>query len=279
MPGATVTKLPPKPKGPAIVLVTPEMAMGLLERNELNRPLDHNHVQRIARQIADNRWQFNGDTIKIAETNDVLDGQHRLWAIVEAKRAVESVIIYGIKREAFATIDTLRKPRSGADIIALSGTTRHRNVIATSLTWMLRWQRGVLENYKAPQNRIENSDVEAAFKAHPAIARAVGRMMPLRRLANVGIMAFVYYVAYNHNDVIAERLANTLIDPSGVGVDDPIFRLRCYFVADAPQRREALTTIALSFKALNAAKAGREIQRLKWASQGRMAEEFPKLSI
>ena len=47
----------------------------------------------------------------------ILDGQHRLWAVIESKTPVETIIIRGIAREAFATIDTVRAPRSGGDII------------------------------------------------------------------------------------------------------------------------------------------------------------------
>ncbi len=98
---------------PKIITLTPEMAMSLLEANQNNRPLNHQHVDRIANQITKGKWKFNGDTIKLATNRDVLDGQHRLWAVVEAKQPIETAIIYDIEPEAFATIDTLRKPRSG----------------------------------------------------------------------------------------------------------------------------------------------------------------------
>src|SRR5262245_875204 len=84
---------------PQKTLVTPELATRLLEANGDNRPLTQSHVERIARQIRQGKWQFNGDTIKIASNEDVLDGQHRLWAIIEAQTAVESLIVYGIDRK------------------------------------------------------------------------------------------------------------------------------------------------------------------------------------
>src|SRR5215471_7565954 len=94
------------------IILSPERAAELLEHNSYNRPLSQPHVERIARQIRDGKWKFNGDTIKISTNGDVLDGQHRLWAVLEAKKAIETVIVYGIERDAFATIDTIRKHRS-----------------------------------------------------------------------------------------------------------------------------------------------------------------------
>lgn len=283
---ATVAKLPRKAKTPLpsqdalqIVTVTPEMAVQILERNELNRPLNDQHVHRIARQITEGKWKFNGDTIKISSDHSVVDGQHRLWAIIEAKQAVDTIIVTGIERDAFATIDTLRKPRSGSDVIALAGTLKYRNMIAAALGWLIRYQRGVLQTYNQPQNKVENSDIEAAFKEHPGIVRAVERCMPLRGLANPGIVAFAYYVALDRNGLLAEKLVDTLIDPAGVSINDPLFRLRSYFTSDHHKRKEAVMSIALMFKALNAARAGRKVSALSWKNQGRNPEAFPKLEV
>lgn len=288
MPGATVTKMPRKPspeavaalvEGLKIITITPEKAMQLLERNNINRPLNDQHVKRIARQITDGKWRFNGDTIKIATTNDVLDGQHRLWAIIEAKTPVDTIIVEGIEREAFATIDTLRKPRSFADIVALNGTSRHRNYIASALTWLIRWQSGVIETYKAPENRVENSDIETAFAQNPGIVRAVEECHKARGIGSTAIIAFLYYVIFNRNEKLAERMIDTLADPAGIGVNDPFFRFRAYLAADHRRPKDALTTIALGIKAANAAYENKKIQTLSWKSQGKSPEAFPTLDI
>lgn len=279
MPGATVTKLPRNSETPQIIVITPEMAVNLLEHNTLNRPLNDQHVQRIARQIVDDKWRFNGDTIKIADTNDVLDGQHRLWAVIEAKKPIETIIVRGIARDAFATIDTLRKPRSFADIVALNGSPRHRNYIASALTWLIRWQNGVIETYKAPQNRVENSDIEKAFAENPGIIRAVEEAHKARGVGSTAILAFLYYIILNRNEQLAERMIDTLADPAGIGVNDPFFRFRGYLTADHKRAKDALMTIALGIKAANAAREGRKIQTLSWKSQGKSPEEFPRLAI
>jgi hypothetical protein len=264
-------------EAPQIVMVTPELAVSLLEANQNNRPLNHQHVDRIASEITGGRWKFNGDTIKLATNRDIVDGQHRLWAIIEAKQPVESVIIYDIDPDAFSTIDTLRKPRSGADILAIHGVTHHRVVISTALQWLTRWQRKCLENYRAPVNRVENSDVERAFKDNPGIRRAAERASKLRGLTSVGIIAFFYFILTNRNPDLAERMLHTLENPAGVSVNDPFFRLRAYLTQN--QHKDPLMTIALMIKAANAAHEGREMRLLKWTNQGNNAEPFPKLSV
>lgn len=265
-------------RNPRIEIVTPERAAQLLDHNKENRPLSQQHVNRIASQIVTGKWQFNGDTIKISEDGDVLDGQHRLWAIMEAKMPVETVIIFGIKREAFATIDTISKARGGADILALNGVTRHRKTLSGALAWLIRWNRKCLEDYKAPQFRVENSDIEMAYRENPGILRAADRAAPLRLIANPSILAFLFYIFTNRNCEIAERMMTTLENPAGVGVNDPFFRLRAYFLADR-EKRDPIVTIALAIKAVNAAARGEKMQVLRWQNQGKSPEDFPKLDI
>jgi len=127
-----VAKLHPEPDEIERVKITPKMAMDLLEHNTLNRPLSDGHVKRLAQQIIDGKWKYNGDTIKVSKDGAILDGQHRLWAVIEAKRPIETVIIRGIARDAFATIDTTRRLRSGGDVLALNGVTTYRTQAATA---------------------------------------------------------------------------------------------------------------------------------------------------
>lgn len=276
---ANITKFPAKKDRLQTITLTPELAMQLLERNGLNRPLNEQHVSRIARQIKGGKWRFNGDSIKVADTEDILDGQHRLWAVIESKQAVETVIVYGIEREAFSTIDTLRKPRSGSDVLALVGAHTHRPTIAQAIVWLLRWKRGTLLEFKSPKNRIENSDIEEGYAQNGGIVQAAHRVANLRRLANTSLMAFLYYVIVNRNPELAERMIKTLEYPSAVGINDPFFCLRAYFLSDHQKSKLPLVTIALTIKAANAAHKGQLVKVLNWRNQGDRPEPFPELNI
>lgn len=261
------------------VLLTPEMAFDLLNHNQQNRPLKDRHVNRIAAQITAGKWKFNGDTIKISDTGDVLDGQHRLFAVIEAKMAIETVIIRGVARDAFATIDTIRAVRSGADVLAINGASRYRPTISSALMWLIRWQRGWLPRFGDPRHKVENSDIEAAWEAHADMERSVERSMQLRGLGNPAVFAFAYYVMSNQNEAIADRMMETLADPAGVPIDDPFYALRVWLLSDNRKRREALDCIAIIFKAANAAAKGKRVKVLSWKQTGQSAESFPALAI
>jgi hypothetical protein len=262
------------------VTITPEMASALLEHNKMNRPMRDPHVKRIAAQIADGKWRYNGDTIKLSDREDVLDGQHRLWAVIESNRPIDTIIVRGIAREAFSTMDAIRQARSGGDTIARLGHSASRNEIATALTWMLRWQRNTMLTFRDPRNRIENSDIEGAFDQHPNIVEAVLRCRHFRHLINVGVLAFAYYILTNRDHVLADRMLNTIENPTAIAMDDPFFRLRSFLTEErGVKRREPLVVIAYIFKAANAARAGKKIKGLFWSTQGKNAESFPTLNF
>lgn len=263
------------------VLLTVPLATELLENNTSNRPVTDGHVRHITSQIEHDHWIFNGETIKIDTNGVMLDGQHRCWAVIESSIPVPTLIVRGLPPAAFKTIDTIRKSRSGADTLSVGHKDglRYRNIIASALTWLLRWQRGALPDYQQPRFRIENADIEQADRDHPQMAAAVERCMGVRRLVTPSVIAFLYYVVSNQNPTLAERFIETLLDPTKAPLNDPIFRLRNYFTQDHHKKKQSAMVIALSIKALNAAAAGKTIASLAWKSQGERPEPFPKLSI
>ena len=260
------------------VTVTPDMAVEIMELNKINRPLRWETVNRIARQISAGKWRYNGETIKITHTLDVLDGQHRLWAIIEAKRAVETLVAFGIDREAFETIDTLRANRTLGDTIALEGQLQYRTAIGQALAWLVRYERGTLEKFRAPANRVENADVKEAFRNNPNIIHAVQQGGKIKKLVNIAVAGFFYYILANQNTELADQFISVLRDPSKTRVSHPFYLLRHYLQSERTHK-EPVRTIALMIKAANAAYAGRELTVLEWRPQGRNPEKFPVLAV
>jgi hypothetical protein len=263
---------PPMPAAEKIRL-TPALATKLLEANSANRPLSDAHVNRIAAQIRGGKWRFNGDTIKIGVDGSVLDGQHRLWAVIEADTPVETFLATGIERGSFATIDAVRRLRTRTDVLALAGTGSYRRSIATALFWLLHWERGTIANYRDPKARVENSDVETAFGEHPGMAASVERATRSRDVANPGLLGVLYYVLAKRSPELGERMMSAMEDPTSLGVTDPFFRMRAVYLM---RRGDAAWTIAIGIKAANAAARGQKVKDLRFSGK---SEKFPELEL
>ncbi len=265
-----------------VEVITPQIATEILESSEdfINRPVSPIHVRRLTNQIDQDNWKENGTTICFDQNGKCVQGQHRLWAIVESGKAIKTLVAYGVKPDAFATMDTLQKPRTGGDIVAIHGTLRYRTTISSALTWVLRYDLGMIPEYRAHQNRIEVPDIEEAFKSNPDIGRAVERCGKLRGLVNTGMMTAFYYILSDKNRELAERLVDTLEDPSGVAMHDAFFKLRRFFLGGRIKQKDQVTVFAVMIKAANEAARKRKVEGpITWKAQGRHAENFPTLEV
>jgi len=98
--------------------VSPQQAMHWLEKNQHNRPLTQSVVDRYARDMLMGRWKLTHQGIAIADDHTIIDGQHRLWAIIEAKLTVIMQVTTGLPLSSQDAIDG-GLSRSARDVLAL----------------------------------------------------------------------------------------------------------------------------------------------------------------
>lgn len=116
--------------------VTPDMAAALLANNGHNRKLNANRVQGLVAAMRSGEWRLNGETIIVSDTGKLMDGQHRLKAVMAFGQPVQLLVAYGANEDAFHTIDT-GKGRSPGDILSMSDV---RNPTACAAVAKLVWQ-------------------------------------------------------------------------------------------------------------------------------------------
>lgn len=120
--------------------VTPKLAKEWLERNTHNRPVRPAHVEQLAKSILFDEWQLNGDAIRFDYNDNVLDGQHRLHAVILADKPIDSFVIEGLPPQAQETMDMGRK-RLLSDVLHLRGET-NTIVLAATINSLYRWEHG-----------------------------------------------------------------------------------------------------------------------------------------
>src|SRR5690554_2314745 len=109
--------------GPIVerILITPDQAIKWLEQaNTNNRKLSQKHVDRLARDMTEGKWVLTHSGIAFGPDGTLLDGQHRLWAIVESGVSVEMFVWRGVEPQSMMAIDA-GKSRSLADILNIAG--------------------------------------------------------------------------------------------------------------------------------------------------------------
>lgn len=79
-----------------IELITPEIATCYLSKNRVNRHISEPRVRAYAYDMMNNAWQLNGEAIRFNKAGDLIDGQHRLSAIIKCGVPVKMLVVRDI---------------------------------------------------------------------------------------------------------------------------------------------------------------------------------------
>ena len=103
---------------PTIMEITPKIAEAFLERNTDNRSIRKSKVQTFAAALLAGNFKLTHQGIAIAPSGRVLDGQHRLLAIVQTGVPALMVVAFDTPEETYALIDrgTPRRVRDSLNL-------------------------------------------------------------------------------------------------------------------------------------------------------------------
>lgn len=118
--------------------VTPEIAKELLEKNyRKQRPVAQRHVDMLTREMAEGRWMNLADGDIVIDANgNLIDGQHRLLAVIQSGMTVPFAFKEGIPTESYKVIDSGKK-RTAADVIG-GKYAAHKSSLARAICGVMR---------------------------------------------------------------------------------------------------------------------------------------------
>jgi hypothetical protein len=110
-------------------LISPARAQEYLSKNRANnRGVSTTHVNKLAKEMTDGNWRPTHQGIAFDRNGKLIDGQHRLQAIIKSKKAVFIAVAYNVDPEIFDVIDwskTRNATDSRTDIYRISHASRH----------------------------------------------------------------------------------------------------------------------------------------------------------
>lgn len=123
-----------------VVRVDVKLAQEWLGKNTHNRNIRPNDVLMYARDMTVGDWQFTAEAIKFDVDGNLLDGQHRLYAILAANVTLPMLVVWGLDPKAQESMDTGIK-RSAGDTLRL----RHYpnvNTLGAVARHVIQWKAG-----------------------------------------------------------------------------------------------------------------------------------------
>lgn len=128
--------------------ITPEKAQILLLSNSGNRKVRAANIALVMRDIASGRWEKNGETLIVSVDGQLNDGQHRNFAILLTKIAIETAMAFGLTRESIATVDIGVK-RTGGDRLGFLEIKNYSRIAAIiSIAYKIMEGRAATESEK-----------------------------------------------------------------------------------------------------------------------------------
>lgn len=271
---------PPEPEMTRVT-VTPEMAQQWAERNTRNRPVRYGRVARFARDMTAGNWTLNGETIKFDVNSDIIDGQHRIYACIQAGVPFESLVVTGLPPEVQDTVDT-GASRTMADQFTLRGEP-YGPLLAAVTRWAYLWLHGARggRGHSASSGDPSHSEMSALLAAEPRLRDAAAwadgaRKAPLKVRASVWGMAWLLFHGSDH--LAAEVFLKGAVTGEDLSAGDPAlaFRNRMLTAKGNDERMGQWEQLGYLIMAWNAFRDERTLTRLQPPRGGFSPKNFPE---
>lgn len=261
-----------------IVEVTPELAKKWLGSNTLNRSVRERQVNSFAGAIDRGEWMLNGDAIRFDINGRLLDGQHRLLALIEANKSIQTLVVHGLDPTAQETIDAGAR-RSLADVLKLRGETS-APLLASVVRLHWRYSRApedMLNRMNMPTTQQLLAHLESNEHMRPATRRATNVLSSLRGLGSVYGTGIAIGMELAENEEDLDFFLERLITGTELSATSPIYHLRQFLLRQVERRDKVQQEVVLAhwIKAWNAYRDGRQMELLIFRSGGKSSEKFP----
>lgn len=269
-----------------IVEISPSMAQAWLDRGGLNRIPTQGRIRKYANSIRRGEWRLTGDSIKLDTEGKVIDGRHRLLAIVETGMPIRSLVVRGIEAEVFPVLDG-GKSRTPGDVMGIAGYKNRVAIASAARGLILIDASGRLDppGRREYEALLSHTALLKYVQEHPEVEEGVllaNRLKGSGLSGGGGLLGGLFALLLRVDAQQAEAFADALASGADLAADSPILRFRNRLISDQRvpntlEFREHLT--ALGIKAWNLWRAGETTRSLTFHPQRgvgtRAGEPFP----
>lgn len=255
--------------------ITPEQAADWLENNNKNnRSVSKSTVTLYARLMSEGKWDFNGETIQFDVNGNLINGQHRLLAVVASGVELDALVVSGLPVQAKDSIDQQRK-RTPGDVLKMHGYP-NGNKIAGIARLVNAWDMGHRGAglIGGSQTALAPTEVLALVEADPLIlpAAVAASSVAADVLAPARAYGTLWVLTHRVDPDFAEEFFRRLTTGEMLEAGHPVLTLRRYWTnlskRSTTNRRIRVSTaydhLHSGVRAWNAAARGEKLQTIVW---------------
>jgi hypothetical protein len=243
-----------------VITITPGIAKEWLLLNCNNRPINSGTVTQYAKDMLSGNWQLNGETIKFSSEGKLLDGQHRLAAIVRAEVSIPMLVVRELSSDSFSTIDVGLR-RSTAQILHMAGF-KNTSALAAAARWVVILDKGIKEGYK-----IAQSEIAQAIEQHPLLNHYSDFHMgkKSKRILPSCCLAVFVLAGEKYERQKVDEFYSSVLSGEGLLQGDPAYVLREKFVTSTRSSRiDQEVAVGYTIKCVRAHVEGKRMQVLRF---------------
>jgi hypothetical protein len=236
--------------------ITPEMAERYIGTNDANRHLRRDTVIAYARDMTEGRWQLTGQGISFDMQGALVDGQHRMRAIVESQKTITMLVVRGAHPSVIKVLDSGVK-RIASDYLGLASVP-YRIVLAAVARLSLLFDEDSIGNQHRQVSNAELLDyIDENFAE---LTRAAERATHYRATipTTTSVLGTTYFLLRRHNIASATEFFESMSTQSLTGAGDPRLLLvrRLTVMRTERTRANQAYTLDLFLRAWNAWRSG-----------------------
>jgi hypothetical protein len=246
-----------------VVMVDPDTAERWLGYNRANRNVRENLVDSYARDMVAGCWEMTGEPVKFAKDGRLLDGQHRLHAVVKAGVTIPLMVARGLDSAAQLVMDSGAR-RTAADALHMDGRD-HSTFLSSGARIAIGLQRGVIESLNSA--RITHGEIRRFVDATPLFVEAVSLVSPYSRAiaAPKGVLAYVSWRLYMVDATETKAFFESVATQEMLRGNDPrmVLAKRLSSIRESRILEPPNAFIALFFRSWNYWRSGEPVTHLK----------------
>lgn len=265
-----------------------DMAKTLLELNrpyeigtdETNRRVRQAMVDRFAEAMLAGEWILTNQGIGISVDDELVDGQHRLLALLKAAEVnpditIESLVIWNLPVGAKNAVDIGGARRPG-DFLAMKGIGSANN-IAAALRLLHCYDEIPYDYQTWIRYRASPAHLVTLLAKHKGVEAAYALGHGSMRITSPSSMtAAITIIARDRPDLDLERFLHPLRTGANLGIGSPILALRtqCENALRLKKRVDGVTLLGLILRSVNHWVEGNRAQHIVFSE----SQPFPRLT-
>lgn len=213
--------------------ISPQIAAAYLNNAVKNRKVNKRRIENMAAKMKNKSWNASGETIKFDSNGTLIDGQHRLKAIIMSNTTQEMAVAYDLDPIVFTELDTGKK-RTLSDVLFIENFTSHTH-LATATKGIYSFVNFGIDQMSHGRSFKSTSEAKTSnrtylefLKNHPEIVNSLMFVLKCgkQKLVTTSFLIVMHYIFKTRSRKDADIFIQKFITGDNLALNNPILRLR-----------------------------------------------------